>query len=113
MVNSKQKGKRGELEFSKKIRELFDLNCRRTNQYCGQSENSSDVVSDLRCHFEVKRVNALNLSKAFEQAKRDASHSQKIPVVAHRKDNEEWLITMSLEDLKKFVLLNYYVFKDK
>ena len=96
-MNSRQKGKRGELEF---VKFLKDHGCvaRRTAQYCGNTGEAADVVSDLPFHVEVKRVERLNINEAMKQAVRDCSNFDKIPVVAHRKSREEWLITMKATD---------------
>ncbi len=99
MTNSRQKGKRGELEFSAALRE-FGFEARRGQQFCG-GEDSPDVVTSLTdVSFEVKRVEALNVDKAMDQAITDAK--ELIPVVAHRRNRKPWLITVRLEDLKRF-----------
>jgi len=43
-------------------------------------------------HFEVKRVQSLNLKETVAQATRDAEG--KAPVVAHRRNGEQWMVTM-------------------
>lgn len=50
-------------------------------------------------HVEVKRVEALNVSKAMRQAAADAEKFQDgYPAVFHRKNREPWLVTMCLRD---------------
>lgn len=98
-MNSKQKGKRGELEWSHFCKEQgFDT--RRTAQYCGNTGDASDVVGLPGIHQEVKRVEKLNVQEAIEQAIRDsnAEGKENIPIVAHRRDRKEWLVTMRAED---------------
>ena len=56
-----------------------------------------DVVGLDYIHCEVKRVQALNLDEAMEQAKRDSKDNQ-MPAVFHRKNNKKWKVTMELED---------------
>ncbi len=56
----------------------------------GHRTFSCDVI-------ECKRVERLNLYDAMAQAKSDAKQD-KIPVVMHRKDKCDWLVTLSLED---------------
>lgn len=95
-MNSKQKGKRGELEWASYCRgQGYD--CRRTAQYCGNTGDASDVVGLPGIHQEVKRVEKLNISEAMSQAKRDANPNE-IPIVAHRKNNEQWMVTMDADD---------------
>lgn len=100
MTNSRSKGKRGELEFSKVLIEL-GIDARRGQQFAGGTD-SPDVVTSLEnIHFEVKRVEKLNLSKAMEQATNDAG--DKVPVVAHRRNREDWMLTLKMSDIKRFV----------
>ena len=54
-----------------------------------------DVVGLDYIHCEVKRVQALNLDDAMEQAKRDCKDNQ-LPAVFHRKNNRKWKVTMEL-----------------
>lgn len=92
-INSRRKGKAGELEFARLCREQ-GYNARRGQQYNGLE--GEDVIGLPGIHVEVKRVEKLNLEAAMEQAVRDAG--TKVPIVAHRKNNHEWLITMRAED---------------
>ena len=94
-INSKQKGKKGELEFSHLLKK-HGFEARRGQQYSG-TETTADIISELdRLHFEVKRVERLNIDNAIEQAVKDCG--DKIPVVAHRKNRKDWLITMKFDD---------------
>lgn len=103
-INSRLKGKVGELEFSKFLQER-GFTARRTQQYCG-TEGSSDVtcVELKHIHFEVKRVQALNVDKALAQAERDRAHDNMFPVVAHRKNRGEWTITLLAEDFLELII---------
>ena len=93
MVNSKRKGNNGEREFAKLCRfEGYDV--RRGQQYNGLE--GEDVVGLPGVHVEVKRVQRLNVDAAMLQSITDADG--KVPIVAHRKNNEPWLITMTAED---------------
>lgn len=96
-INSKQKGARGEREFASLCKEHgFDV--RRTQQYCGNTGDASDCVGLPNIYIEVKRVQALNIDKAMAQAIHDSEHKNVMPIVAHRKNNAEWLITMRADD---------------
>lgn len=95
-MNSKQKGARGEREWASFCRDQ-GYDCRRTAQYCGNTGDASDVVGLPGVHIEVKRVEALNLDKAMSQAIHD-SKGQKMPIVAHRKNNAGWMVTMQAGD---------------
>ena len=94
LVNSRAKGKRGELEIVRLLKN-YGYDCRRGQQYNGIG--GEDIVGLPGTHWEIKRVQKLNLTDAYLQSKRDAQEGQ-IPIVCHRKDYEDWLVTLSLED---------------
>ena len=94
-INSKSKGKRGELELARKLRE-HGYDCRRSQQYAGIN-GDADLVGLPHIHIECKRVERLNIYDAVAQAKRDTKDVDK-PTVFHRKNNCEWLVTMTLDD---------------
>lgn len=53
-------------------------------------------------HIECKRVERLNVSEAMKQSERDARRfGDGDPAVFHRKNREDWLVTMRLEDWLK------------
>lgn len=92
-INSKNKGRVGEAEFAKLLQKHGYLKARRSVQYCGANGDADVIGGPEGFHFEVKRVEKLNIYSAVEQSKRDARDGEK-PVVAHRKNRKEWLITM-------------------
>ncbi len=94
MVNSKDKGKRGELEWASVCREHGFDEARRGQQYHGLE--GEDVVGLPGIHQEIKRVERLNIHEAMEQASQDADGG--IPIVAHRKNRTPWLVTMEAND---------------
>ncbi len=115
-MNSKRKGKRGELELAKVLKE-YGYNCRRGQQYSGIG--GDDVVGLNGIHIECKRVEKLNVYEAMKQAVRDANNDEK-PTVFWRRNMESWLVIMRLEDwielyrewesgiwLKNFQVKNY------
>lgn len=99
----KQKGARGERDFAKFLRDEWRISARRGQQFSGGSE-SPDVITDLiGLHFEVKFTQRLNLEKAMAQAVNDSG--QKIAIVASRKNNGEWLISLKAKDCLAFSAL--------
>lgn len=94
-MNSKRKGKNGELEVASILRE-YGYDAKRSVQYCGIN-GDADVVGLPHAHIEVKRVERLNLEDAMAQSKRDAKEGE-IPTVFHRKNHCEWLVTLRLKD---------------
>lgn len=93
-MNSRAKGKRGELELSRALGE-YGYGCRRSVQYSG-ANGDADVVGLPGIHIECKRVERLDISGAVVQAKMDARPGE-LPAVFHRKNRESWLVTMPLE----------------
>lgn len=97
MVNSRAKGAAGERELSKVLGEILGVKMRRGQQYSGLAGNA-DVVGVEGLHVECKRVQNLNVSKAMAQAIADCK-LRSVPVVAHRKNGEQWLLTVCLDDV--------------
>jgi Holliday junction resolvase len=97
VVNSRAKGAAGERELSKVLGELLGVPMRRGQQFSGLAGNA-DVVGIEGLHVECKRVQSLNVSKAIQQSIRDSKPGS-VPVVAHRKNGEQWLLTCCLDDL--------------
>ena len=95
-INSKQKGKRFELQLAAKLRE-YGYKARRTNQYCGNTGDASDVVGLPGLHIEAKHQETMRLYDWMDQAKRDAK-GQKLPAVFHKKNNAPILVTMEMDD---------------
>lgn len=99
MINSKRKGKIAELELANLLKEK-GLTARRTQQFSGCKDGTSDVIcEELKgFHIEVKRDEHLNIEKAMKQSIRDSEKENAIPIVVHRKNRENWKVTMTLED---------------
>ena len=103
-INSKQKGKRGELEFTHECKKYGFDDVYRTAQFNGKTEDSLGDCEGLEdIHVEVKRVESLNIDKAMEQAVRDTEvkKERKLPAVFHRKNNKQWKCTMYFSDWVK------------
>lgn len=94
-MNSRDKGKRGELELAHLLQE-YGYNARRSQQYAGIN-NDADVVGLPGIHIEVKRVEKLNINNAMEQAVRDSRTHEK-PTVFHRTNRVPWKVTMLFDD---------------
>jgi len=101
MVNSNQKGKAGEREWAAYLRDQFGLSARRGQQYRGDVEAPDVVGGWPGTHCEVKRVEKLNVARAIEKAVDEAGPG-KVAYVAHRRNREEWLITVRARDLVEF-----------
>ena len=94
-INSRQKGKAGELELAHILQD-YGYDARRGQQYCG-ANGDADVVGLPGIHIESQRVENLNIDKAMAQTQHDAKNGE-IPVVMHRKNRQAWKVTMLLDD---------------
>ena len=95
-LDSRKKGGRGEREFAALCRDEGYTAAKRGQQYQGGAD-SPDVKGLPGIHVEVKRVERLNIHEAMKQAARDSSGCA-IPIVAHRRNRDNWLVTMSATD---------------
>lgn len=98
-INSRRKGKNGELELAKLLRG-YGYDARRSVQYSG-ANGDADLTGLDYIHIECKRVEKLNLENAVDQSIRDARDGE-VPTVFHRKNNREWLVTMRMSDWMQF-----------
>ena len=98
-VNSKQKGARFERLLASRFRDYGYDEARRTAQYCGNTGDASDVVGLPGIHIEAKHQEQMRLYDWIDQAKRDAEAGGegKLPVVFHKKNNAEILVTMTMD----------------
>lgn len=99
MINSKQKGNR----FERLVAGLFKdygYNAFRTAQYEGKSGNCADVEGVPGLHIECKHSEKMHLYEWMAQADRDnnASRIKKLPVVIHKANNKDVLVSMHFED---------------
>lgn len=99
-MNSKSKGKRGELEVAKLLAE-HGFKARRGQQYSGLG--AEDVVHNIPgIHIEVKRTERFKLYEALGQAESDASEGI-VPTVFHRKNGENWAVVLNADDFLRIV----------
>lgn len=103
-INSRQKGKRGELESAAEWNRLVPKAMARRSQQHSGTESASDLISPGTPHLwlEVKRVErGLNLHAVMDKSREQCG--ELCPVVLHRKNDSEWLVTFPLEQIKRFV----------
>lgn len=103
-INSRSKGVRTERELSKKLEEVMGWKARRTQQYCGAAGDSDVVIEELpQVFLESKAVEKLNVQAAMDRAAEDAAAEGKIPVLAHKRNRKEWLMTIRLSDMPRLL----------
>ena len=96
--SSRDKGKRGERELAALLRGLGFAGARRTAQYCGNSGEADDVLGVDGLHIEVKRCETTKIPEWMAQATRDCTDTENVPIVAHRRSREQWLVTLPAID---------------
>ncbi len=99
-LNSRKKGKVGELEACQKLAELFGWAAQRSQQFCGRAGDDDIKVAQTPSLFwEIKREQNCNVHKAMQRASEDAG--RRCPVLMHRKNHTDWLLTIRLSDLPR------------
>jgi hypothetical protein len=100
-INSRRKGKVGELEAAAELnRVLPGAHARRSQQHSG-TESASDLIAPglSGLWLEVKRVQSLNIQKVMEKSLEQCGSLA--PVLLHRKNGSDWLVTCRLDDLAR------------
>ena len=103
---SRDKGARGEREWAKILAELFGCDDAHRGRQCHGGPDSPDVAKGIPgTHAEVKRTEKLSLYAAMSQAFDDAGDD--VPYVAHRRNNEDWLVIVRADDLAELATQIY------
>lgn len=98
-ARSRRKGKDGELEFAKLLTEL-GLISKRGQQRSGLEEDDVLTIALDGVHWEVKRDEG-GFRRSWQlQAERDAGEA--VPVVARRRNHEEWYVTLPARRMIEF-----------
>lgn len=101
---NRRRGANAERELANLLRDTYGIDCKRGQVF----NHQSDIVGIPGIHPEVKRVERLNVYEAMAQAICEAGIRQDgVPVVFHRRNRTDWLVTMRLEDFMQFYLKSY------
>ena len=95
-MNSKSKGKRGELDLVEQLRTAGYANARRTAQYCGNTGDAPDITGIDGLHIECKRREQIQDEVFLQQAEKEAKKGL-IPIVMYRRSREKWKVCLRLE----------------
>lgn len=100
-INSRRKGKGGELEAAAELNAILPAALARRSQQFSGSESSSDLIAPglPGLWLEVKRVQALNIHQVMATSQEQCGSLA--PVVLHRKNGTDWLVTCRLSDLPR------------
>lgn len=95
-IKSQRKGRSGELELTKILNDHgYPVRAGLPRSYGLEP----DLVGLPDIHIEVKRSETLRLHAAMDQAVEDSvKFSDGLPVVFHRKNHTDWLVSMRLQD---------------
>lgn len=96
MVNSRQKGKRGEREAAALLRSHGFEEARRSVQYSGR-EGTADLAGTLGYHVEVKNTGRCALPAWLEQVDRD--RGQKPFLILWKQPGGRWLAIGDAKDV--------------
>lgn len=105
-MNSNAKGKRGEREFRDVLRAAGYCKARRGQQFSGSNESPDVVCPELPgIHWEVKRCEISKPYTWMDQALTDLTkgNDHSIPVVAHKRNGQEWLAILQMVDLLEII----------
>lgn len=96
----RDKGKRGEVEFSGRVQELLGIECsRRLGQ---ERDGGSDVHVAELCAVQVKRAESVRLHEWLAQAV-DECPDNMLAALAWRRNGGEWIVAMPLTDWASLV----------
>ncbi len=101
---SRSKGVRGENELCKTLQSM-GYRARRTASLqagnYGMGDPDVEIVELPLLHVECKRVERINIEKSMKQSENDALKRMALPVVMHRTNGADWLVTVRLEKLHR------------
>lgn len=101
--SQREKGKRGERAWAEFLRERGFPLARRVQQSRGEIDGPEVDDGATDHHWEVKCGARPNPYRAYAQALRDVTRrrerglEERVPVVAVKRDREEWLVVLSAE----------------
>jgi len=94
-MNSRDKGKKGEQEFiNTHLRPYWPEAARNLDQF---GEDKRDILAVAGVHFQIKRVERLNIWEALAQAHGEAIGGA-VPIVAFRRSHSHWYCALSADD---------------
>lgn len=97
-ASQRRKGKAGELEVVRAIKDAGWPNAERTSNGRAQHARGDIAGGPQGVHIEVKRQEALNVPKAFRQIESDANPLD-VPVLVHRPSGHDWMATLPLDEM--------------
>lgn len=100
-VNSRDKGKRGELEVVKLIKR-HGFEARRSQQFKGTKDSADILAPEVPFHIEVKWRQQLNVDAVLQQAHDEAPPG--VPgCVFFRRNGERWKVAIDADDFMRLL----------
>ena len=99
------KGARGEREFFSLLNKFLPARLHMRRELSQTRDGGSDGATEF-CNIEVKRQETLNLPGWLNQARQSASEAQ-TPVVAYRRNGENWQILIDMDMAQFAAWLRY------
>lgn len=106
-MNSRRKGKVGELEAAKAVCSALGVKgMRRSQQFCGKA-GDADIVGLDGIHMEVKRYKRISSIGFLRQSESDSPEGD-VPIVLMRENGDtRWVVQVRLDCLRDlFMALN-------
>lgn len=98
--SQREKGANAEREVAQLIRK-HGFNARRGQVF----NHEPDIITDIPVHLEIKRQETTKIHEWMKQST-EQSRGQS-PAVVHRRNREDWLITMKFEDWLEIIAPPY------
>lgn len=116
MVDSRDKGARGERMFCADHEEALGIPLKRGVQFGKGNCDNPDVYGLKGVHYEIKNTKRFNMVKAQEQVLGDCGPN--VPVIGHRYTRGEWWVIVPLNQLRQYAMIvveamGYKIVKDK
>jgi hypothetical protein len=96
-VNSRRKGKSGELQAARALRELLGIAVTRAAQNSGKEQ--ADLRGTPGIHWEVKWCAKIGACRFMDQARADCGED--VPVVLMRENGGQWMVMVPLDELDR------------
>ena len=100
MTNSRTKGRAGEQEVARILRDELGLEIHRNWAAQAAMRGGCDLVGVPGWGIEIKRAKEARLNDWWTQTAEQAARDKVRPVLIYRLDRQSWMAMMSLRDLR-------------
>ena len=100
MTNSRTKGRAGEQEVARILRDELGLEIHRNWAAQAAMQGGCDLVGIPGWGIEIKRAKEARLKEWWHQTTEQAMRVKVRPVLIYRLDRQPWMVMMSLYDLR-------------